>query len=38
MLVLGLLMFNVIPFIWILSVLGGVTIIGSVYAWVSEPV
>ena len=38
MLVLGLLMFTVVPFIWLLSVAGGLVIIGSVYAWVSEPV
>ena len=31
-------MFTVVPFIWLLSVAGGLVIIGSVYAWVSEPV
>jgi cytochrome c oxidase subunit 1 len=38
MVVLGLLLFNTAPFLWLISVAGAVTIIGGVYAWVSEPV
>ncbi|MEY3013652.1 MAG: hypothetical protein RIT45_2387, partial [Pseudomonadota bacterium] len=38
--VLGLLLNTLIPgaSLWIISVVGAVGIIGSVYAWVSEPV
>ncbi len=38
MILVGLLLFNTVPFSWLLSVAGAVTIIGSLYAWVTEPV
>ncbi len=38
LIIIGLLLYNLVPFAWTLSVVGALGIIGSVYAWVTEPV
>ncbi|MBM4343292.1 MAG: cytochrome c oxidase subunit I [Deltaproteobacteria bacterium] len=38
LILVGLLLLHTIPFSWLISVAGGLSIIGSLYAWVTEPV